>query len=282
MNIPVLLTANVIVYCTVTGRERHQGGKVEITACYISNTGKVRKINEDSMLLNDLLVCRANMDVVACAKHSGDKQIYAVADGMGGHQKGETASKTVLDVLQKQYMSAADAGDVSDIIVSAKKELNRVAAEDRSTFGLGTTVTGLFLTDGRAFVFNCGDSRVYRVEGGALRRLTRDHSLVQDLVDSGVITEDEMRSHPQKNIVTSAITGDLREALPEIDVEEIEGLNGSTFLLCSDGLWESMRKENMEACLPLSGDPAQCLFDRAMESGGRDNISVILLKVQKT
>jgi serine/threonine protein phosphatase PrpC len=252
---------------------------MRIEASYISNIGKTREKNEDSLLVNDLLISGANMDHAADLRSSGEKQIYIVADGMGGHQRGELASKTVLEVFRKRYQGINNAADIGEVILSAKQALNRLAEADRLTYGMGTTVSGIFLTDRESFVFNCGDSRVYHLKDGQLGRLTKDHSVVQELVDLGTITEDEMRSHSQKNIVTSAVVADLRDDLPELDVKAVKISGAGTFLVCSDGLWESLRRQEMEECFTDLGKTAQCLFERAIAGEGRDNISAIVLRV---
>jgi serine/threonine protein phosphatase PrpC len=256
-----------------------EDGNMRVEASYISNIGKTRIKNEDSLLVNDLLISEANMDSAALLQSSGEKLIYVVADGMGGHQRGELASKTVLQVFRKRYPGIENAVDISEVIVSSKETLNGLAEADRLKYGMGTTVSGIFLTDRESFVFNCGDSRVYLLKDGFLERLTRDHSVVQELVDFGTITEDEMRFHSQKNIVTSAVIADLGGGLPEIDVKAMKISGDSTFLICTDGLWESMRREEMEECFTDHGKTVQCLFERAIAGGGRDNISAIVLRV---
>lgn len=252
---------------------------MQVEAGYLSNIGKTRKKNEDSLLVNDLLISEANMDRAAYLKSSGDKQIYIVADGMGGHQHGELASKTVLEEFKKRYPGIENAADISEVIVSAKETLNGLAGKDRLKYGMGTTVSGIFLTDRGSFVFNCGDSRVYLLKDGFLERLTKDHSVVQELADFGTITEDEMRFHSQKNIVTSAVIADLLGGLPEVEVNAVKISDGSTFLICTDGLWESMRREEMEECFTDRGKTVQCLYERAIAGEGRDNISAIILRV---
>ncbi len=252
---------------------------MRVEAGYLSNIGKTRKKNEDSLLVNDLLISEANMDRATYLKSSEEKQIYMVADGMGGHQHGELASKTVLEEFKKRYPGIENAADISEIIVSAKETLNGLAGKDRLKYGMGTTVSGIFLTDKGSFVFNCGDSRVYLLKDGFLERLTKDHSVVQELVDFGTITEDEMRFHSQKNIVTSAVIADLLGGLPEVEVNAVKISDGSTFLICTDGLWESMRREEMEECFPDRRKTVQCLYERAIAGEGRDNISAIVLRV---
>jgi serine/threonine protein phosphatase PrpC len=254
---------------------------MRVEASYISNIGKTRKKNEDSILVNDLLISEANMDRAAHLQSSGENQAYIVADGMGGHQRGELASKTVLEVIRKRYLGIENAADISEVILSSKATLNDLAKEDSLKYGMGTTVSGIILTDKGSFVFNCGDSRVYLLNDGSLERLTKDHSVVQELVDFGAITEEEMRFHSQKNVITSAVIADLLGGMPELDVKAVKISDDSTFLICTDGLWESMRREEMEECFTDRKKAVQCLFERAIAGEGRDNISAIVLRVTR-
>jgi serine/threonine protein phosphatase PrpC len=254
---------------------------VRVEACYVTNVGKIRKNNEDALLLNDLVVSETNQERVVCVASSEERQIYAVADGMGGHQRGEVASRTVLEVLKDKYEAVEGAEDIADIMKSAKSALNWLVEKDRESYGMGTTATGLFIGAGRCFLFHCGDSRLYRLRGAALERLTNDHSLVQRLLDEGVISEEEMRTHPQKNILTSALIGDLQSAFPIMEVREVHLAGRETFLLCSDGLWESVGRPDMEDCFQPPHGEAECLFNKAMASGARDNISLIVVKISE-
>ncbi len=252
---------------------------MRVEASYISNIGKIRKKNEDSLLMNDVLVCEANMDSAADMKSSAEKQIYVVADGMGGHERGEVASRAVLEVFRQRYTDINNEGDISDIIFFAKDTLDSLAGNDTVRHGMGTTVSGIFLARNESYVFNCGDSRVYLLKEGSLKKLTRDHSLIQELVDIGTISEAEMRFHPQKNIVTSAVVADLSGSLPDVDVKVVEISGDSTFLICTDGLWESMGHEEMEECFKDREKTVQCLLESAIADGGRDNVSAIVLRV---
>jgi PPM family protein phosphatase len=250
-----------------------------IDACYVTNTGKVRKNNEDSLLLNGTLV-RGSMSGTGSERSEGDRQVYMVADGMGGHAKGEVASGTVLNVFKERYADLDSAEHITEVLQAAKERLNNLVEKDQSTFGMGTTVAGMFFTKAKAFVLNCGDSRVYE-SADHLRKITKDHSLVQELVDSGTITEEETRTHPQKNIITSALMGDLRRGLPLYSLEETRIMKGQKFLLCSDGLWESLGDRHMAECLGKKGikEGLECLFRDTLAAGASDNVSIILLQV---
>jgi protein phosphatase len=194
--------------------------------------------------------------------------------------KGEVASRKVLEVFRERYWATDDAEGVRNIFKTARQELNRIAEADRESFGLATTVSGMLFLEGRALVFHCGDSRVYRATNGRLERMTMDHSIVQELVNAGSITEEEMRTHPRKNIITSSIMGDLGTGLPELSIREVAVKKGERFFLCTDGIWESMSKAEMEACF-ASRDmsaAADCVCGKAL-GRGNDNLTMILLEV---
>lgn len=250
-----------------------------INASYVTTTGKVRKNNEDSILLNETLT-RRNMSRVASVKSEGDRLVFMVADGMGGHTKGELASNAVLTVFKERYKELDTAANIHNAIRLAKETLNRLAEKDPGSLGLGTTIAGMVFSDTSAFLINCGDSRVYEAKG-PLRKITKDHSLVQELVDDGTITEQDMRTHPQKNIVTSAVIGDLTSSPPRYSLEELSVKKGQRFLLCSDGLWESVSQPDMAECLGLGDIKAgvECLLRHALDAGASDNVSIILLEV---
>lgn len=250
-----------------------------IEACYVTNTGKVRRNNEDCLLLNETVV-GGNMRRVECAKSEGDRLFYMVADGMGGHARGEVASSTVLTVFKERYAKLDNAEHITEALLSAKERLNNMAEKDHDAFGMGTTVTGMFFSGAKAFILNCGDSRVYGC-GDRLRKLTKDHSLVQELVDSGTITEEEMRTHPRKNIITAALIGDSSSGLPAYSLEETRIMEGQKFLLCSDGLWESLSDRHIAECIGGKEieEGAKCLFQQTLAAGASDNVSIILLQV---
>ncbi len=248
--------------------------------CYVSHTGKVRENNEDSLLVNETLISGADMDTPHCLRWEGERLLCLVADGMGGHRKGEVASRAVLDVFRMRYGEAEDKERIGAVIRLARERLNLVAEADRSSLGLGTTISGLLVMKGTGIVFNCGDSRVYRQRGDSLERITKDHSLVQELADAGMITEEEMRTHPQKNIITSSIMGDLGHSLPVFSVRDAEIRSGDRFFLCTDGVWESMSHAEMEGCLREGGEAGiRCIYSKVFAAGARDNLSMIVVEI---
>jgi serine/threonine protein phosphatase PrpC len=254
--------------------------KITANICYLSHTGKVRENNEDSLLVNEILISEGSMEGPECLRWEGERLMCLVADGMGGHRKGEVASRTVLDVFRTRYEEVDSKEQITDIMGLAREELNRVVETDRDSFGLGTTISGMAFLKGKGTVFNCGDSRVYRQRAKSLERITKDHSLVQGLVDAGMITEEEMRIHPQKNIITSSLMGDLGHHLPVLLVRDVELRSGDRFLLCTDGVWESMSHGEMEGCLQADGETGiRCIFHKIFSAGARDNLTLIVVDI---
>jgi PPM family protein phosphatase len=251
-----------------------------IRACYLTNIGKIRTNNEDSLLVHDLIVSETNMNEPLTLSIDEKRCLFIVADGMGGHAKGELASRVVLEVMHDKQMAIQSLEDIPDLIELARKNLNELVTVDKELIGLGSTAAGIIINDDRAFIFNCGDSRVYKLNGKFLEKITHDHSIVQNLVDSGEITEDEMRTHPRKNIITSAIMGDLKEAAPESYLREISVHFEQCFLLCSDGVWEGLSIDDLEQCFNGSEikEKAIALYSAIINGEAQDNFSFIIIE----
>jgi serine/threonine protein phosphatase PrpC len=251
--------------------------------CYLSHKGRVRRRNEDSLLVNETLVSEADMQVPECLAGQHEKLLCLVADGMGGHRRGELASRTVLDIFRRRYREVDGREGITDAMGVAKENLDRIAEADKNSFGLGTTVAGILIANEKGLVFNCGDSRVYLQRGTSLARITKDHSLVQELVDAGVISEEQMRTHPQKNIITSSIMGDRGYQLPVFSIDEIAIGGGDRFFLCTDGVWESMAHSDMEQCLTEGGQEViRCMTHKIFAAGAQDNLSMIMVEIMET
>jgi len=257
---------------------------VTIKACFITNTGKIRTHNEDSILLDDLVISEASMTGPECREYEREGALFMVADGMGGHTRGEAASRAVSEVFRERSGEMSGAEDILKITSVAKDRLDEMVRADGSARGLGATVAGILLRGGHATIFNCGDSRVYRLDGARLRRISQDHSLVQELVDRGMLAERDMRVHPQRNVITAAITGDLEDDAPAVSLHELEISGRQIFLLCTDGLWESMDAGDMAGCFSEEGPEAavRCLFSEVMDTPAGDNISIIVLEVTRS
>ncbi len=230
-----------------------------------TETGKVRETNEDAVL------------------EAGN--LFAVADGMGGHQAGEVASQMALSVIS-QYVEdnlGLMNGEkmVEKAIESANSAVFQKANSSARFRDMGTTVTMLYREGDSAYIGHVGDSRAYLLRGGTLRRLTADDSLVALLVEEGEITEEEARVHPQRNIILKALGLD-RRIDPEVISVRIKP--GDVFLLASDGLTGLVGDDLIARALAESGpvEAAGRLVDLAMEAGGIDNISVVVVSFMES
>lgn len=225
-----------------------------------THAGKVRGENEDSFLANTPV------------------GLWVVADGMGGHDAGRLASLTVVETLGRiaAPQSAADLlAQCEARIVEAHARVQQMAAERGSLIGTTLAVLLAFGAD-YACVWS-GDSRIYRVRDGAIALLSRDHTEVQDLVDRGVLTADEARTWPRRNVITRAIGVGVA---PELEMDHGRLTPGDVFVLCSDGLTNHVGEQEMRATI-ATGSPQQAsdaLVALALERGGSDNVTVVVVR----
>lgn len=222
-----------------------------------TSTGRVRQVNEDSYL--------------------AQPPLYAIADGMGGHGAGDLASALAIETLT----GCARLGPLSVPAVLATLDAANQAIAGHEPAGMGTTVTGLASLEAAGgdhlMVFNVGDSRVYRCIDDRLTLVTVDHSEVRELVDAGFITEEEAAHHPLRNVVTRSLG---TETAPTPDVWVLPPHSGERFVICSDGLSNELGADEIRRLLTGSDDPQQAadaLVAAAVEAGGRDNVSVIVV-----
>jgi PPM family protein phosphatase len=229
----------------------------QITA--VTDPGRRRRQNEDAYVVQPPL--------------------FAVADGMGGAQAGEIASRIAASALRD---SGAEAGEdaVAALIQEANRRVYEAAASDDARAGMGTTMTAALVEAGSVRIGHVGDSRAYRVRDGALEQLTEDHSLVAELVRSGRLSPEEADVHPQRSVITRVLGTD-----PEVDVDtfEVEARPGDVFMICSDGLTSMVDDDAILAVLGQAGKTleqrARGLVDAANRGGGEDNITVILFEL---
>jgi PPM family protein phosphatase len=226
-----------------------------------TDPGRVRRRNEDAFVV--------------------DPPLFAVADGMGGAQAGEVASRLAAAAF-REYREADELAPeerVRAIIKEANRRIYDRARTDSEVSGMGTTVTAALLTDGRVVIGHVGDSRAYRIRDGRLEQLTDDHSLVADLMRSGRLTAEEAEGHPQRSVITRALGTD-----PDVDVDTlvIEVEAGDLFLLCSDGLStmvsDSEVLQTVERAATLD-EAARDLVRAANTGGGEDNVTVVLFRL---
>lgn len=239
----------------------------------LSDVGCVREINEDSFRVlhpsepNEL----ARRGILA-----------VVADGMGGHNAGEVASRLAVEVVVKHY--ADDTKEPGRSLAKAIEQANKVivatGASDARYGGMGTTCTALLLRGGLAYCAHVGDTRLYLVRGNDIFLMTEDHSAVMDLVKQGTITPDEARHHPDKNVIVRALGG-----RPHVEVaswtQPLSIRPGDTFLMCSDGLYDLVEDHELQDALRGASPQLACerLVELARQRGGPDNITVGIIRL---
>lgn len=245
-----------------------------INASLITDSGCVRESNEDN---------GRHTNSFASASGTDRGTLTIVADGMGGHSSGEVASEMAVDLISRYYYadetsSTADA--LRNAIEKASAEIYAAAIEDLSLIGMGTTVVTLAINDGVGHAAHVGDSRLYRLRGMEMQRLTIDHSQVMEMVMRGLLSFDEAQHHEDKNIILRAVG---TQASVEVDVSQPFAVEpGDLFLLCSDGLCDMVDDEEIRQVWVNSIDihnAAERLVSLAKERGGEDNITVGIVSV---
>lgn len=225
-----------------------------------TNVGKVRKNNEDSLLVTE-------------------PEIFIVADGMGGQAAGEVASKILVDTA-KNFLPKIPAPLTEDILIKsilkANAEILKEVRENKNYRGMGTTATILHIYKNRAYYAHIGDSRLYRVRNENIEQITEDHSYVETLVKRGEITQAEARVHPLKNILTQAVGADDDI---EVDSGSFKIFTEDIYMLCTDGLTNMVSDEDILKILLSSKNPADDLVQAALDHGGNDNVTVIVVDI---
>jgi serine/threonine protein phosphatase PrpC len=209
--------------------------------------------------------------------------VYLVCDGMGGHNAGQIASELAAkQFLHAYYHLGGTAQEAArHAILQAHHYIAEMASKVPSRYGMGTTLTALILKQDEGILAHVGDSRCYRLREGVFEQLSRDHTLVARLVEQGIITPEQAKYHPQRNVIRQAVgVADPTEPL-EPDIETFALQAGDLYLLCSDGLTDMVDDAEIEAI--LRDEPptraAWRLVDRALANGGRDNITVVLVQI---
>jgi PPM family protein phosphatase len=238
-----------------------------------SHTGQVRELNEDSIL------ARRPTGEKLLASH-GD--LLVVADGMGGHQAGEIASRQAVETIESTYYtsSADPASALSRAIEAANAAIYRRANRE-NRHGMGTTVVAAARVGEQLYVAHVGDSRIYLIRGKEIRPLTQDHSLVAEQVAAGLLSPEEAVHHPHRNVISRAVGTSPRV---DVDISPSSPLllqEGDIIVLCSDGLTEHLRPERIRQLVTSRGPEAatHALIEAANAAGGTDNISVIVARV---
>ena len=237
----------------------------------LTNIGSVRKDNQDA----------AAFEVF----EKKNRAVMGVCDGMGGARAGSVASNMAVDCFIEQVKPVLNAPkripDIKKILISAAEKANE-AVFDKSVLeadcrGMGTTLVALFMDGSKYFIVNIGDSRGYHISGGKAVRITRDHSLVEEMVDRGTLTQEQARTHPQKNVITRAIG-----IASEVKSDVFEGAikKGEFILLCSDGLTNIISDEEILRFFEKDAEPETIcagLMDLALERGAPDNVTTAVL-----
>lgn len=237
-----------------------------------THVGRVRQENEDDLL--DL----------------PDAGLFVVADGMGGHAAGEVASRMAVETLAEAMAAAAGTTEDADpgrprpdrlvpAIEEANRRIHEESSRDASRSGMGTTVTALLVDEGGWHLGHVGDSRAYLLRDGELRRLSRDHSWVQEQVEAGDLTREQARVHPASSILTRALGTDR---YVEVDRRDGEIRPGDRYLLASDGLTDMMPEARLAELLGAGESPEEVvrgLVREALDGGGRDNVTAVVVEV---
>lgn len=237
----------------------------------ITDRGKLREYNEDC----------------CTAKQIGDYTLLILADGMGGHRGGDIASRKAIEkiseMLEQKLREKMIPGQImlllSESLEYANDKILEASQEDSSLVGMGTTCDVCLVSKNTAYIAHIGDSRIYKIsQGGKIIRLTKDHSLVEYMVETGAITRDEAVNHPQKNVIMRAL-GIVKQIDPDISCEKL--VSGDVLLLCSDGLTNMVDEKTIAQTADSEKTPeemAKKLVQLANDAGGADNITVVVAR----
>lgn len=243
--------------------------KSVINAFGKTDVGLMRTINQDCIFISTEPVGKL-------------QNLFIVADGMGGHKAGDVASREAIEKFVK-YACTTHMTDPANIldsgIISINKEIYDMANSNKDYSGMGTTFVAATMTGNHVYIANVGDSRLYLIHRD-IQQITRDHSLVEDMVRMGMLEKEEARTHYKKNVITKAIgVADDKTSTP--DIFEIEIESGDKLLLCSDGLTNMVEDYDIKKTIKNSEsieEAVRQLINQANENGGKDNISAILIE----
>ena len=227
-----------------------------------TDTGRQRRANEDS--------------------HLARAPLFVVADGMGGAQAGEVASRIAIESFQDGLQdAAAPEAALAELTQRANAHIHELSHSNAEQAGMGTTLTAVYVGEREISVAHVGDSRAYRLRDGVLERLTEDHSLVDELLRQGRLTPEEALEHPQRSVITRALGP---EGAVEVDTRSYSARDGDVYLLCSDGLTTMLAEDRLAELLLAHAslrEAGEALIAAANEAGGRDNITVVLLRLEE-
>ena len=228
-----------------------------------TDVGKARKLNEDSMLVRP------------------DVGMWAVADGMGGHEAGDVASQMVVSTLNEIQLGSSlekYINDIEDALVNVNKKLIEIAHQGEKPTTCGSTVVVMLAYEKYCAFLWAGDSRLYRIRDNKIIQLTTDHSQVQLYVEQGLISKEEAESHPHANMITRAV-GATEDFVLDVDMQEMA--KGDRYLLCSDGLTKHIPDLDFEKMLAKGDVEKKCseLIDLTLARGAKDNVTAVLVDI---
>jgi len=245
-----------------------------IEAASLTDVGHQRSNNEDACLY---------WEPDSDEEFSNKGRLAVVADGMGGYEGGQEASRLAVETVRSVYDNAFD-GDpqkaLSKALQAAHENIQRYAEDHPEFQGMGTTCTAVSIVGRQLYFAHVGDSRLYLVHASTISRLTRDHSYVGRLVESGIMRSEDAELHPQRHILTAAL-GSGREVLPDIPERPVLLEREDTLILCTDGLWSVVSEAELVRTVHVNPPAESCraLVKMALERGGPDNITVMVLRV---
>jgi len=244
--------------------EKNETESFSWTSCGKTDVGKSRKLNEDSMLVRP------------------DVGMWAVADGMGGHEAGDVASQMVVNTLNEIQLGSSlekYINSIEDALVNVNKRLIEIANQGEKRTTCGSTVVVMLAYEKYCAFLWAGDSRLYRIRNSQIVQLTTDHSQVQLYVEQGLISKEEAESHPHANMITRAV-GATDEFVLDVDMQEMN--KGDRYLLCSDGLTKHITDPDFEKMLAKGDVEKKCneLIDLTLARGAKDNVTAVLVDIK--
>jgi len=248
--------------------------KPGIVAASLTDVGSQRSNNEDSYLY---------WEPDSDEEFARKGRLAIIADGMGGYEGGQEASRLAVETVRQVYdqsFGASPQETLLEAFASAHRSIQRYALDHPHFYGMGTTCTALSIVDRQLHFAHVGDSRLYHIRADTISRLTRDHSYVGRLVESGIVRSEDAESHPQRHILTAAL-GSGRDIAPHVPDHPFPLQEGDTLVLCTDGLWGLVGDQELLRVAPATAPQEACLrlVRMALERGGPDNITVLVLRV---
>jgi serine/threonine protein phosphatase PrpC len=248
--------------------------KPGIEAASLTDVGRQRSNNEDSYLY---------WEPDSDEEFARKGRLAIIADGMGGYEGGQEASRLAVETVRHVYdqsFGASPQDTLLEAFASAHRSIQRYALDHPHFYGMGTTCTALSIVDRQLHFAHVGDSRLYHIRADTISRLTRDHSYVGRLVESGIVRSEDAESHPQRHILTAAL-GSGHDIAPHVPDHPFPLQEGDTLVLCTDGLWGLVGNQELARTAQATPPQEACLrlVRMALERGGPDNITVLVLRV---